>query len=65
MVKIAEVAKMTKLANNAKITKMASKQLGPKSPERQNDQIYGNDDDCRKIQQVESGKNDKMKRKTK
>ena len=53
------------MAKSAKITKMASKQLGPKWPERQNDQIYGKDDDCRKIQQVENGKNDEMTRKTK
>ena len=62
---MAKVAKLTKMAKSAKITKMASKQLGPKWPERQNDQIYGKGDDCRKIQQVENGKNDEMTRKTK
>ena len=64
-VKMAKVAKMTKMANNAKITKTASKQLGPKRPERQNDQNYGKDDDCRKNQKVENIKNHEMKRKTK
>ena len=53
------------MAKSAKITKMASKQLGPKWPQRQKDQIYGKDDDCRKIQQVENIKNHEMKRKTK
>ena len=64
MIKLAKVAKMTKMANNAKITKMASEHLGPKWPERQQDQKYGNDDDCRKNQQVENGKNEEMTRKT-
>ena len=35
---MAKMAKMTRMAKIAKITKMASKQLGPKWPERQNDQ---------------------------
>ena len=64
MVKMAKVAKMTKMAKSAKITKMASKQLGPKWPETQQDQTYGNDDDCRK-KQVENDKNDGMTRETK
>ena len=53
------------MANNAKFTNMASKQLGPKWPERPDEQNYGNDDDCRKNQQVENGKNDGMTREKK